>query len=88
MYMYLLKKTIGVLSIWVIPSINQLLDILQVLIKMNQQKSTSNYLFCVWCTFVDDDSSHVEAHWEDGVLSASITTADDIIVIEVSVFVK
>lgn len=71
-----------------LPSINQLLDILQVLIKMNQQKSTSNYLFCVWCTFVDDDSSHVEAHWEDGVLSASITTADDIIVIEVSVFVK
>lgn len=35
--------------------------------------------------FEDDDSSHVEAHWEDGVLSASITTADDIIVIEVSV---
>lgn len=32
----------------------------------------------------DDDSSHVEAHWEDGVLSASITTADDIIVIEPS----
>lgn len=55
---------------------------------MNQQKSNSNYLFCVWCTFVDDDSSHVEAHWEDGVLSASITTADDIIVMEVSVFVK
>uniref|UniRef100_K1Q1B8 ADAM 17-like protease n=1 Tax=Magallana gigas TaxID=29159 RepID=K1Q1B8_MAGGI len=33
----------------------------------------------------DDDSSHVEAHWEDGVLSASITTADDIIVIEIGI---
>ncbi|XP_062584922.1 ADAM 17-like protease [Saccostrea cucullata] len=32
----------------------------------------------------DDDSSHVEAHWEGDVLSASITTADDIIVLEPS----
>nr|XP_022321266.1 ADAM 17-like protease isoform X1 [Crassostrea virginica] len=32
----------------------------------------------------DDENSHVEAHWEAGVLSASITTADDIIVLEPS----
>lgn len=33
----------------------------------------------------DDESSHVEAHWEGDVLSASITTADDTIVLEVSI---
>ncbi|XP_056012005.1 ADAM 17-like protease [Ostrea edulis] len=32
----------------------------------------------------DDESSHVEAHWEGDVLSASITTADDTIVLEPS----
>ena len=30
-----------------------------------------------------DDEAHVEAHWEDNLLSASVTTAEDIYVIEV-----
>lgn len=38
--------------------------------------------------FVDDDSFYVEVYWEDGVLLVSIIIVDDIIVIEVRVFVK
>lgn len=41
-------------------------------------------LFYVLVIDSDDENSHVEAHWEAGVLSASITTADDIIVLEVN----
>lgn len=35
-------------------------------------------------TIAGDDEAHVEAHWEDNLLSASVTTAEDIYVIEPS----